>query len=84
MQRTKDIEVRNHVVLVSDDGLRLETSVLRWQAGAQRLWTNAPVRITRDGTTIEGSGLVVNLAKETAEVAGRVRAEFERFPRVSR
>ena len=84
MQRTKDIEVRNNVVLVSDDGLRLETSVLRWQAGAQRLWTNAPVRITRDGTTIEGSGLVVNLAKETAEVAGRVRAEFERFPRVSR
>ena len=84
MQRTKDIEVRNHVVLVSDDGLRLETSVLRWQAGAQRLWTNAPVRITRDGTTIEGSGLVVNMTQETAEVAGRVRAEFEKFPRVSR
>jgi LPS export ABC transporter protein LptC len=84
MQRSKDIEVRKNVILVSDDGLRLETSVLRWQAGPQRLWTNAPVRITRDGTTIEGSGLVVNMTQQTAEVKGRVRAQFVRFPRVSR
>ncbi len=84
MQQTKDIELRKNVVLVSDDGLRLETSVLRWQAGAQRLWTDAPVRITRDGTTIKGSGLVVNMAQQTAEVTGRVRAEFETFPRVAR
>ena len=84
VQQTRDVEMRGHIVLTSSDGLRLETSVLRWQAGAQRLWTNAPVRITRDGTTIEGSGLVVNMTQETAEVAGRVRAEFERFPRVSR
>ena len=83
MQQSKDIEVRRNVVLVSDDGLRLETSVLRWQAGSKRLWTDAPVRLTRDGTTIKGSGLVVNMTLQTAEVGGRVRAEFEKFPRLS-
>lgn len=84
MTRTRDIEVRHNVVLVSDDGLRLETSVLRWQAAARRLWTDAPVRITRAGTIIDGSGLEVNMADQTAEVKGRVRAIFEKFPRVAR
>src|SRR5207244_8360458 len=37
-RRRKDIEWGNQVVSVSDDGFRLETSVLGGQAGAQRLW----------------------------------------------
>jgi len=83
LQKTKDLEVRRNVVLVSNDGLRLETSVLRWQASTKRLWTDAPVRITRDGTVIEGSGLAVDMTRQTAEVKGRVRAQFTKFPRVS-
>ena len=83
LQKTKDLEVRRDVVLVSNDGLRLETSVLRWQAAATRLWTDAPVRITRDGTVIEGSGLEVDMTQQTAKVKGRVRAQFTKFPRIS-
>ena len=30
-EATKNVEIRNNVVLTSSDGLRLETSVLRWQ-----------------------------------------------------
>jgi LPS export ABC transporter protein LptC len=83
LQQSKDIEVRKNVILVSDDGLRLETTVLRWQAATKRLWTDAPVRITRDGTAIEGLGLVVNMNLQTAQVGGRVRAEFAKFPRMA-
>ena len=82
-QRSKDFEVRSNVVLVSSDGLRLETSVLRWQAAAKRLWTDAPVRITRDGAVVEGNGLDVNVAQEHAEVKGRVRAQFTKAPAVT-
>jgi LPS export ABC transporter protein LptC len=83
MQATKDLELRHNVVLVSSDGLRLETSVLRWQAGAKRLWTDAPVKITRDGSVIEGSGLEVDMTAQTAEVKGRVRAQFTTLPRIA-
>ena len=41
---TNNVEVRRNVVVTSDDGLRLETSVLRWDADERRLWTDAPVR----------------------------------------
>lgn len=82
-QATKDLELRKNVVVVSSDGLRLETSVLRWQAGAKRLWTDAPVKITRAGTVIEGSGLEVDMTQQTAVVKGRVRAQFTEFPRLS-
>ena len=35
-QDTKDVELRGNVVLVSSDGLRLETDRLRWDAERQR------------------------------------------------
>ncbi len=81
-QNSNDLEVRKNVVVVSNDGLRLETSVLRWEASAKRLWTDAPVTITREGTVIRGSGLDVLVGQERAEVKGRVRATFTKVSKV--
>jgi len=78
---TRDFEVRRDVVMVSDDGLRLETAVLRWNGRERRLWTDVPVRITRDGTVIDGSTLDVRMAEEATTVGGRVRATFTGRPR---
>ncbi|MGH7392022.1 MAG: LPS export ABC transporter periplasmic protein LptC [Candidatus Rokuibacteriota bacterium] len=77
----KDFELRRNVVIVSDDGLRLETTVLRWKGDQSRLWTDAPVRITRDGTVIEGTSLEMKMAEEATSVGGRVRAVFRPRPR---
>jgi len=74
---SKNLEVRRNVVLTSSDGLRLETTVLRWHGTDRRLWTDAPVRITRSGAVIEGTALDVKMAEEAATVGGRVRATFE-------
>jgi LPS export ABC transporter protein LptC len=68
--------VRRNVVVTSTDGLRLETSVLRWEGAKQRLWTDAPVVISREGSVIRGSGLEVLMNEEQTTVAGRVRAVF--------
>ena len=73
---TNNVEVRRNVVVTSSDGLRLETSVLRWQGEQQRLWTDAPVVISRDGSVIRGNGLELRLGDERTTVDGPVRATF--------
>jgi LPS export ABC transporter protein LptC len=75
-QKTKNVEVRNNVVITSDDGLRLDTSVIRWDAERGRLWTDVPVTFQRDGSTVRGTGMEMTTRDEATTVAGRVRAIF--------
>jgi|SRR5688572_7541457 len=75
-RKTNNVEVRQNVVVTSNDGMRLETSVLRWDSGGKRLWTDAPVRLSQHGSVVSGSGLEVRLAEEATTVTGPVRATF--------
>jgi len=75
-QATKNLEIRKNVVITSNDGLKLETSVLRWQAAEKRLWSDAPVRLSRDGATAEGTALDVRTADGALTLTGRVRTTF--------
>ncbi len=75
-QQTGNVEIRGNVVVTSSDGLRVETSVLRWQGAERRLWTDTPVRMSRDAAVIDGAALDVRLADETTTMTGRVRATF--------
>lgn len=75
-KESKNLEIRRNVVMTSNDGLRLETTILRWQDAERRLWTDRPVRIFREGTVVDGSALDVRLDQEATTVNGRVRATF--------
>jgi len=75
-QATRNLEIRNNVVLTSSDGVRLETSVLRWQDAEKRLWTDAPVRLSRGGAVADGTALDVRMADESTTLAGRVHTTF--------
>jgi LPS export ABC transporter protein LptC len=77
-RKTNNVEVRRNVMVTSDDGLTLETSVLRWESAGKRLWTDAPVTLTRRGSVVQGSGLDVRMADEATTIAGPVRATFAR------
>ena len=77
-QETKNVELRGNVVLVSSDGLRLETDRLRWDAEAQRAWTDDPVVIYRAGAVVHGTGFASRVAEEVSSIKGRVRATFKR------
>jgi LPS export ABC transporter protein LptC len=77
LDRAKNLEIRRNVVLTSDDGLRLETAVLRWHAADRRLWTDTPVRIVRSGVVIEGTALDVKLEEEATTIKGPVHAVFD-------
>ena len=56
---SKDVELRGHVVVVSSDGLRLETDRLNWMAKEQRVWTDQPVTIWRNGMVVQRPGVRV-------------------------
>jgi LPS export ABC transporter protein LptC len=81
LDRDKNLEVRRNVIMTSDDGMHLETSVLRWHAGERRLWTDQRVRIVKSGAVIEGSALEVKMSDEATTIMGPVRAVFDSRPR---
>jgi LPS export ABC transporter protein LptC len=74
---TNNVEVRRNVVVTSDDGLRLETAVLRWDSRDRRLWTDTAVTLARNGSVVRGTGLDVRIAEEETTISGPVRATFE-------
>jgi LPS export ABC transporter protein LptC len=75
-QASRNLEIRNNVVLTSSDGVRLETSVLRWQDAEKRLWTDMPVRLSRGGAVANGTALDVRMADESTTLSGRVHTTF--------
>jgi LPS export ABC transporter protein LptC len=76
IEATKDVEIRKNVVLVSSDGIRLETDRLAWHAKDRRVWTGDPVTVFRPGAVIQGQGLEAWIAEERAQIKGRIRATF--------
>jgi LPS export ABC transporter protein LptC len=73
---TKDVELRGHVVLTNSDGLRVETTVLRWNNAEGRAWTDQPVTLYRGGGVVTGLGLETRPSEEVTSIRGRVRATF--------
>jgi LPS export ABC transporter protein LptC len=71
---TKDIVLSGHVVVVSSDGLRLETDRLNWMAKEQRVWTDEPVTVWRRGVVVRGQGFESRSREEVTTVKGRLRA----------
>jgi len=76
IQDTRDVELRGNVVLVSSEGLRVETTVLKWLNAEGKVWTEQPVTIYRSGGVVKGTGLDAMPSQETAFVRGRVTATF--------
>ena len=76
VQDTRDVELRGEVVLVSSEGLRVETTVLRWNNAEGRAWTDQPVAIYKGGGVVKGTGFEVRPSEEITLVHGRVTATF--------
>jgi LPS export ABC transporter protein LptC len=75
-QETRNVELRGKVVLVSSEGLRVETTVLSWSNAEGRAWTDQPVTIYRGGGVVKGTGLETRPNEEITLVRGRVTATF--------
>ena len=76
IKETKDVELRGNVVLTSSEGLRVETSVLRWNNAEGRAWTDQFVTIYKGSGVVTGFGLETRPSEEVTVVRGRVKATF--------
>ena len=78
LRESKDVELRGNVVVVSSDGLRLETTRLNYMAKDQRVWTDQPVKIWRNGVVVQGQGFESGSKDGVTKIKGRVRATISR------
>ena len=76
VQATKDVTLKGNVVLISSDGMRLETTRLRWDADGRRAWTDDPVTVYQKGAVVKGSGLDARVGERNTQIRGRIRATF--------
>lgn len=76
VQASKDVELNGNVVLVSSEGIRLETTRLRWDADARRAWTDEPVTVYQKGAVVKGSGLDARVGERNTAIKGRIQATF--------
>ena len=77
VQESKNVELRGLVVIVSSDGLRLETTRLYWAGEDQRAWTDEPVTLYRSGAVVKGQGLEARVSEQRTTIKGRVHAVFD-------
>jgi LPS export ABC transporter protein LptC len=69
----RDVSLKGNVIIRSSDGLEMRTATLGWDNEKRALSTNDPVTISREGTTITGTGLAVQMQDETAAIQKKVR-----------
>jgi len=72
--RTKDVRLEGNVTAISERGTGLHTQSLDWSAQDRRLFTRAPVTLTRGGMISQGIGLEAETDLERARLLSRVRS----------
>ena len=78
--KTGDMTARGDVVVVTDDGVRLETEELRWRKAEDRIVTDAPVRIIREGGEINGIGLDTDPQLKRFRLGSEIEGEWQQSP----
>lgn len=76
-EQRQDMEVLGNVVVVTDDGLRLETTSLRWDPKINKIVTDAFVKITKKNDIITGYGLETDSELKNIKVKKNVKGKLE-------
>lgn len=82
--KTRNILVKDRVVLFTNDSTKLFTDSLFWQNDSQKILTDSYVKILKqDGTIIEGRGLKTTPDLKKIEIIGSVKGESPiQFPKI--
>jgi len=65
---------QGHVLVVSKDGAKLETNLLRWDNARQKIMSDDSVRITRGKTVMTGIGLESDPSLEHVVIKEKFKA----------
>jgi LPS export ABC transporter protein LptC len=76
-RETGKIVLRGEVIGRSDDGYRIETSLLAFSEEEERVETDSAIRVTGPFFHVKGDGLVIDLRRKTFSVKGNVCTTFD-------
>lgn len=71
---TKDVELKGHVVIVSDTKEKFSTDYLQYSDSQKKIYTDAPVMIESKQMKIQGVGLSIFISKGELLLASGVKA----------
>jgi LPS export ABC transporter protein LptC len=72
----KDIEIRGHVVIVSDSGDRFTTNHLNYSDAENKFYTDAPVTVENQQMRIQGVGLTIFMKTGELNLTSAVKARI--------
>jgi LPS export ABC transporter protein LptC len=75
--QAEEVQARGQVMVVSDDGARLETEVLSWSKETNRIFTDAFVTIARGRNRVSGYGLDTDPRLEDLHIHRDLRGKIE-------
>jgi LPS export ABC transporter protein LptC len=72
----KDIEIRGHVIIVSDSGDRFTTDYLKYSDAEKKFYTDAPVIMENKSMKIKGIGLTLFMNTGELNLSSSVKAKI--------
>jgi LPS export ABC transporter protein LptC len=81
--KPEEIQAVGDVVVISDDGVKLETEMLYWKKETNRIFTDAFVTITRGNDQVSGYGLSTDPQLEDLHIDRDVRGRIEDIRQVT-
>jgi LPS export ABC transporter protein LptC len=73
----EEVEAKGRVVVVTSEGVRLETPLLKWNSRTNQVYTDSVVKINRKGDMVTGRGMEADSElkriKIKAEIKGRIK-----------
>jgi len=76
-EQRQDMEVLGSVLVITDDGLKLETTSLRWDPKINKIVTEDFVKITKKNDIITGYGLETDSELKNIKVKRNVKGKLE-------
>ena len=72
----KDVEIKGHVVIISDTGDKFTTDYLRYDDAQKKIYTNAPTVMESKRMKIQGAGLSIFINKGELTLSSGVKAKI--------
>lgn len=79
-EEAQEMEMMGHVVVINEEGVRLETESLRWDPDINKIVTDDFVRITRGEDILTGYGLRTDQNMENIEILRNVKGRIKEVP----
>jgi LPS export ABC transporter protein LptC len=74
------VEVKGEVVVITSEGLRLETPLLRWDSRANQVYTDSVVRISKGKDVVTGVGMEADPELKQIRLKGKVKGTIGDLP----